>query len=154
MSRESHAPLSSSSSIGPSEVTGMVTHRTSHFFIPARFAVCRSCLNRAPQKYLYARPLSRRQFQFPLAHELTSSSWMAPSPGATNHQETVHRPHSPRVCSSVLCATTLLALADVGLRVAPCRYYIGTRAIEPHLSHHVCSGRAAVSVRGRGHDLL
>ncbi len=36
----------------------MVTHRTSHFFIPARLAVHRNCLNHAPQNYLNARPLA------------------------------------------------------------------------------------------------
>jgi hypothetical protein len=101
----------------------MVTHRTSHFFIPARLAVHRNCLNHAPPK-LPQRPSARRQF--PPAHELTSSSWMAPLTGG--HQETVHFTSLAPLCNSTadVCRT-------------PCRY--SRYAREPHHSHHVCSGR-------------
>jgi hypothetical protein len=105
--------------VGPA----MVTHRTSHFFIPARLAVHRNCLNHAPPK-LPQRPSARRQF--PPAHELTSSSWMAPLTGG--HQETVHFTSLAPLCNSTadVCRT-------------PCRY--SRYAREPHHSHHVCSGR-------------
>jgi hypothetical protein len=105
--------------VGPATVT----HRTSHFFIPARLAVHRNCLNHAPPK-LPQRLSARRQF--PPAHELTSSSWMAPLTGG--HQETVHFTSLAPLCNSTadVCRT-------------PCRY--SRYAREPHHSHHVCSGR-------------